>query len=205
MISALWTGIAGLAAQQTALDNESNNIANVNTVGYKASRVSFADLMYQDSIGKGSAITSAEKQYTQGSLNLTGSSYDVALDGDGFFVVSNTSSKGTSEFYYTRAGNLVQAKSDFKNAYLLNPYNRNVINDLASSYVNINQLDSAKYFYIKASRISPRFDDPKLNLAAVYFNEKEFKKADSCLQTLLHDSERRTKYQTLINAFLGKK
>lgn len=105
MISALWTGIAGLAAQQTALDNESNNIANVNTVGYKASRVSFADLMYQDSIGKGAAITSAEKQYTQGSLNLTGSSYDVALDGDGFFVVSNTSSKGTSEFYYTRAGN----------------------------------------------------------------------------------------------------
>ena len=105
MISALWTGIAGLAAQQTALDNESNNIANVNTVGYKASRVSFADLMYQDSIGKGAAITSAEKQYTQGSLNLTGSSYDVALDGDGFFVVSNTNSKGTSESYYTRAGN----------------------------------------------------------------------------------------------------
>ena len=105
MISALWTGIAGLSSQQTALDNESNNIANVNTVGYKASRVSFADLMYQDSIGKGSTVTSAEKQYTQGSLNLTGSSYDVALNGDGFFVVSNVKSTGTSEFYYTRAGN----------------------------------------------------------------------------------------------------
>ena len=105
MISALWTGISGLASQQSALDNESNNIANVNTVGYKASRVSFADLMYQDSIGKGSSVTSAEKQYTQGSLNLTGSSYDVALDGDGFFVVSNVNSTGTSETYYTRAGN----------------------------------------------------------------------------------------------------
>ena len=105
MISALWTGIAGLASQQTALDNESNNIANVNTVGYKASRVSFADLMYQDSIGKGASVTSAEKQYTQGSLNLTGSSYDVALDGDGFFVVSNKNFSGTSENYYTRAGN----------------------------------------------------------------------------------------------------
>ncbi len=105
MISALWTGISGLASQQSALDNESNNIANVNTVGYKASRVSFADLMYQDSIGKGSSVTSAEKQYTQGSLNLTGSSYDVALNGDGFFVVSNVSSTGTSETYYTRAGN----------------------------------------------------------------------------------------------------
>ena len=105
MISALWTGISGLASQQSALDNESNNIANVNTVGYKASRVSFADLMYQDSIGKGSSVTSAEKQYTQGTLNVTGSSYDVALDGDGFFVVSNVNSTGTSETYYTRAGN----------------------------------------------------------------------------------------------------
>jgi flagellar hook protein FlgE len=105
MIGALWTGISGLASQQTALDNESNNIANVNTVGYKASRVSFADLMYQDSIGKGSSVTKAEKQYTQGSLNLTGSSYDVALNGDGFFVVSNKNSTGSSESFYTRAGN----------------------------------------------------------------------------------------------------
>lgn len=105
MIGALWTGISGLSSQQVALDNESNNIANVNTVGYKASRVSFADLMYQDSVGKGSTVTSAEKQYTQGSLNLTGSSYDLALNGDGFFVVSNKSSTGTSENFYTRAGN----------------------------------------------------------------------------------------------------
>lgn len=105
MIGALWTGISGLASQQTALDNESNNIANVNTVGYKASRISFADLMYQDSIGKGSSVTKAEKQYTQGSLNLTGSSYDVALNGDGFFVVSNKNSTGSSESFYTRAGN----------------------------------------------------------------------------------------------------
>lgn len=105
MIGALWTGISGLAAQQSALDNESNNIANVNTVGYKSSRVSFADLMYQDSVGKGSSVTSAEKQYTQGSLNLTGSSYDMALNGDGFFVVSDVNATGTSETYYTRAGN----------------------------------------------------------------------------------------------------
>ena len=50
MISALWTGISGLASQQSALDNESNNIANVNTVGYKASRVSFADLIDRKSV-----------------------------------------------------------------------------------------------------------------------------------------------------------
>ena len=52
MIGALWTGISGLAAHQTALDNESNNIANVNTVGYKAGRISFADQIYQGKIGK---------------------------------------------------------------------------------------------------------------------------------------------------------
>lgn len=105
MVSALWTGISGLASSQTALDNESNNIANVNTIGYKASRVSFADQIYQDSIGKGSKVQSAEKQYTQGNMQVTGVEYDMALNGDGFFVVSNKSSSGTSENYYTRAGN----------------------------------------------------------------------------------------------------
>jgi len=105
MIGALWTGISGLSSQQTALDNESNNIANVNTVGYKASRISFADQMYQDGIGKGSKIVDAEKLYTQGNLKLTGVSYDMALNGDGFFTVTDASASGTTENYYTRAGN----------------------------------------------------------------------------------------------------
>ena len=105
MIGALWTGISGLSSEQTALDNESNNIANVNTVGYKASRISFADQMYQDDIGKGSKIVDAEKLYTQGNLKLTGVSYDMALSGDGFFTVTNASASGTTENYYTRAGN----------------------------------------------------------------------------------------------------
>jgi len=105
MIGALWTGISGLAAQQTALDNESHNIANVNTVGYKASRISFADQMYQNKIGKGSQVQEAEKMYTQGNLKLTGVNYDMALSGDGFFAVSDTRGGGTSETYYTRAGN----------------------------------------------------------------------------------------------------
>lgn len=106
MIGALWTGISGLAGQQTALDNESHNIANVNTVGYKASRISFADQIYQDKIGKGSKILDAEKLFTQGNTKVTGVSYDMALKGNGFFSVVNSSNNGTSEVYYTRAGNL---------------------------------------------------------------------------------------------------
>jgi len=105
MVGALWTGISGLAGQQVALDNESNNIANVNTIGYKASRISFADQMYQNKIGKGTTIQDAEKLYTQGNLKMTGVAYDVALSGDGFFAVSNTRGAGTAETFYTRAGN----------------------------------------------------------------------------------------------------
>lgn len=105
MIGALWTGISGLDSHQTALDNESHNIANVNTVGYKASRISFADQMYQDKIGKGSKVLDAEKLYTQGNLKLTGVSFDMALSGEGFFTVMNTRSSGTAETLYTRAGN----------------------------------------------------------------------------------------------------
>ena len=105
MIGALWTGISGLASHQSALDNESHNIANVNTVGYKSSRISFADQMYQDRIGKGSKILDAEKLYVQGNLKLTGVDYDMALSGDGFFTVINNASNGTSSSLYTRAGN----------------------------------------------------------------------------------------------------
>jgi flagellar hook protein FlgE len=106
MIGALWTGISGLSSHQTALDNEAHNIANVNTVGYKASRIAFADQMYQDRIGKGSKVLDAEKIYEQGNLKVTGVSYDVALSGDGFFTVSDKNNGGgTAETFYTRAGN----------------------------------------------------------------------------------------------------
>ena len=105
MIGALWTGISGLAAHQTALDNESNNIANVNTVGYKAGRVSFADQIYQGKIGKGSFVQDAEKIFVAGGSKITGVEYDVALQGDGFFSVVNKNTLGTAETFYTRAGN----------------------------------------------------------------------------------------------------
>ncbi|MEA3554569.1 MAG: flagellar hook-basal body complex protein, partial [Campylobacterota bacterium] len=100
MVGALWTGISGLSGAQRALDNESNNIANVNTLGYKASRISFSDQMYQDNIGKGVSTFDVEKLYTQGNLKVTGVGYDMALSGDGFFQVSDG-----NELYYSRAGN----------------------------------------------------------------------------------------------------
>ncbi|OCL93581.1 flagellar hook-basal body complex protein [Arcobacter porcinus] len=111
MIGALWTGISGLSAHQTALDNESNNIANVNTIGYKASRISFADQIYQGKIGKGSYVQDAEKVFVTGGSKITGVEYDVALQGDGFLTVVNKNTLGTAETFYTRAGNLRMGQS----------------------------------------------------------------------------------------------
>ena len=70
MISAMYNGISGLDSFQKALNVESNNIANVNTVGYKSDRINFTDLMYQDRIGKGSATQTVQKDFTNGKLTV---------------------------------------------------------------------------------------------------------------------------------------
>ncbi len=158
MIGALWTGISGLASQQTALDNEAHNIANVNTVGYKASRISFADQMYQDKIGKGSKILDAEKLYVQGSLKLTGVSYDMALNGRGFFTVTNQTARGTAETYYTRAGNfrmgdngrLQDAAGNEVQGWAMSPIDQ--VKDVSSTNPNVNVF-SGDYKKLLSSKI----------------------------------------------------
>ncbi|MFY9073908.1 flagellar hook-basal body complex protein [Malaciobacter mytili] len=102
MISGLWNGISGLGAFEKALSAESNNVANVNTIGHKSDDVTFQDLMYQAGYGKGVNIQTVEKDFSQGNLKLTGNSYDVAIDGRGFFLVRELS---TNQVFYTRAGN----------------------------------------------------------------------------------------------------
>lgn len=101
-------------------------------------------------------------------------------------------------------GNYTDALEDFKRAYHLNPYNRNVINDLASSYVFAGDIESAKTYYDEVVRISPRFDEPKLNLTALYIKEENYVKAQEILNSIFHDSERRSSYQKIVDINLGK-
>lgn len=91
-----------------------------------------------------------------------------------------------------------QAKTHFLKAFSQNPWNRNVLNDLGSAYSMTGNADSAKWMYRQASRISPRFDDPKLNLAAVYIAEQNYAAAKNCLDSMYHDSEQRTKYKQYV-------
>jgi flagellar basal-body rod protein FlgG len=106
MMRALWTAASGMAAQQTNVDTISNNLANVNTTGFKASRNDFEDLMYQTirqsgsstgpstqlptgvQLGHGVRLVATQKIYTEGNFQTTGNSLDMAIQGNGFFQVN---------------------------------------------------------------------------------------------------------------------
>jgi len=101
MIDALYNGISGLNVNQSALDSQTNNISNVNTVAFKADKISFADMMYQNSIGKGAGVSTVTKDFSQGNLKITSNPLDMAIDGKGYFIVKGQS----QELNYTRSGN----------------------------------------------------------------------------------------------------
>jgi flagellar basal-body rod protein FlgG len=84
----LYSAAAGMAAQQRRLDAVANDLANLSTHGYKHARVSFRDLVYnQAGTGAGAAAEISGRNFSQGSLEQTGQSFDLAIDGDGFFQV----------------------------------------------------------------------------------------------------------------------
>lgn len=119
MQSSLYTGVSGLNANMSELSVIGNNIANVNTVGFKSSRVNFEDILSQtltgsnNQIGVGVTVSSIQKMFTQGDFETTGNTLDMAISGDGFFVVEDPV---LNTLYYTRAG---QFETD-KDGYIVN-------------------------------------------------------------------------------------
>jgi flagellar hook protein FlgE len=110
--------LSGLTASSEALSAIANNLANLNTVGYKDTRVLFRDLFYQSlgtsgggdpiQLGAGTAVSSMPSLFTQGSVNPSGVATDVAIMQDGFFIVQKN---GVTN--YTRAGNFTQDPKGF--------------------------------------------------------------------------------------------
>jgi flagellar hook protein FlgE len=154
MLRSMYSGISGMKNFQTKLDIIGNNISNVNTYGYKKGRVMFKDLVSQQiagasastetrggvnpkQVGLGSQLASIDTVHTQGSLQTTGRSLDLALSGDGFFMVgtltdtlANITADGNNQFRdvnqdgavqynesvdvgYTRAGNFYMDKDGY--------------------------------------------------------------------------------------------
>ena len=138
MNAALWAAKTGLDAQQTEMAVISNNLANVNTTGFKQDRAVFEDLLYQNqtqagadtsqttqspsgmSIGTGVQVVATEKDYSQGSLTQTGNPLDVAIEGQGFFQIQMPD--GTVA--YTRDGSFqsnAQGQLVTSSGYLVQP------------------------------------------------------------------------------------
>jgi flagellar hook protein FlgE len=113
VLRAMFSGVSGLRAEGEALGVVGDNIANVNTVGFKSQRSVFQDVLGHSILagsstalpGSGVRMGGVQQLFTQGSLSNTGVSTDVALNGDGFLVVAGTVDGLTSDFY-TRAGQL---------------------------------------------------------------------------------------------------
>ncbi|TAM59503.1 flagellar basal-body rod protein FlgG [bacterium] len=137
MMRALYTAATGMIAQQYNMDTISNNLANIDTQGFKGNQARFQDLIYEtlrapgapvgasvvptgQDVGLGVKIASSEKNFNQGSLQQTGNPLDVAIEGDGFFQV--TLPEGTAA--YTRDGSFKRDANGTlvtADGYLLSP------------------------------------------------------------------------------------
>ena len=131
MMRSLFSGVSGLQNHQTRMDVIGNNIANINTTGFKRNRVNFQDILYQQlqgaarptaeiggvnprEVGLGMSVASIDTVHTQGSLQTTGIGTDLAISGNGFFVLDNAGQQ-----LFTRAG----AFSVDAAGYMVNPAN----------------------------------------------------------------------------------
>ncbi|PLX84476.1 MAG: flagellar basal-body rod protein FlgG [Desulfuromonas sp.] len=118
MIRALWTAATGMEAQQINMDVIANNLANVNSTGFKKSRADFQDILYQTArtagttatpgveiptgvqVGLGSKVAAVQKIFTVGDIHKTGGELDVAIEGSGFFQVTDPA----GDTVYSRSG-----------------------------------------------------------------------------------------------------
>lgn len=125
MLRSMYSGISGMRGFQTKLDVIGNNIANVNTSGFKKGRVTFQDMMSQTTrgaqgptgnrgginpiqVGLGSKVGSVDNIHTQGFLQTTGNALDLAIEGNGMFILSDGQTT-----YFTRAGNFYLDEEGF--------------------------------------------------------------------------------------------
>ncbi|HWR19956.1 MAG TPA: flagellar hook-basal body complex protein [Clostridia bacterium] len=140
MMRSLYSGVTGLRNHQTRMDVIGNNISNVNTVGYKSSRVVFQDLFNQTltsatgssgtvtggtnpkQVGLGSALASIDILHTESATQYTGNTLDLSITGDGFFTVTAngvTTYTRAGNFYTDQSNNLVTATGAFLQGFTL--------------------------------------------------------------------------------------
>ena len=121
MLRSMFAGVSGLRSHQTMMDTVGNNISNINTHGYKSSRTTFQDALYQTirgatgaeddqggvnptQVGLGARVASIDQNFSQGGLQTTNRATDMAIDGEGFFIVSDETNPDPGQMMFTRNG-----------------------------------------------------------------------------------------------------
>ncbi len=157
MLRSLWSGVSGLKSEQEAMDVVGNNVANVNTIGFKKGRITFVDVLSQTmsaatgpegniggknatQVGLGDTVAVVDNIFSQGSLQATSKITDLAIQGDGFFIVSDDGGKTyrytrAGDFSFDAAGNLVNPEGFIVQGWMANDETHKI--NTAASVENI--------------------------------------------------------------------
>jgi flagellar hook protein FlgE len=148
MLRSLTSGVSAMKNFQSQLDVIGNNVANVNTTGFKSSTVNFADALSDslvnsgsgatNQIGSGVTIDNVSTNFTQGTVNSTGNASDLAISGNGYFVVRDTT---TGNEYASRAGNFSVDSSGYlitSQGYRVQGYNDSSLSSIGDIQIDIN-------------------------------------------------------------------
>ncbi|MDU7336996.1 MAG: flagellar hook-basal body complex protein [Clostridium sp.] len=166
MLRSLFSGVAGLKAHQTKMDVIGNNIANVNTYGYKSSRTTFRDMYYQtisasssasgtrsgrnaSQVGYGASVASVDVLNTRTGFASTGNSMDLYIDGEGYFVVrdgaGNEHLTQVGTFGFDGDGNLTDGAGNFVCGYSVNKLKSAVsVGDVKIDFGSVSDTDNTK-------------------------------------------------------------
>ncbi len=195
MMQAVSTAAAGMKAQQTRLETVSSNVSNVNTTGYKSSRVDFKDALYTsmrtpmgDAMGSnllkgsGTVINAIGQDFTDGARVATDGALDFAIVGDGFFSLENSA----GDTVYTRNGNFTVSEEDGSN-YLVNAQGYYVLDDGGERI----ELPAGAKVSLSSGAVLSSEDDELATLGITDFENKEGLSAvgGSCYQTTAASGE----------------
>jgi len=194
MLSAMYSGVTGLNVHGRALSSVADNIANLNTHAYKSTRANFGDIMVHsltvggtvvEQVGTGARVLNVQTMMIQGAFETTDLPTDLAINGQGFFEVSNPSASSNSAgYYYTRAGQFVLDKD----GYLVNPTGLRLRGYNVDSDGNLQQImEDLQITTVQTDAVATSQVDVSVNLDAEDSNEYHPSLAISPTQTTTYN------------------
>ncbi len=187
MMRALYTAATGMKSEQVNVDTISNNLANVNTVGFKTQRTEFKSLLYQTiqtrstsangdekpvsaQVGLGTRVAANTSMYTQGSLTASESDTDFAIEGDGFFAIRGID----GGVYYTRNGNFTWSLDANGNTFLATQDGYPVLDTQGNAIVVPEGINAQNMYFTNLGEVGYRDGDGNVTMLNQQFAMYQF-------------------------------